>query len=66
MSAGRAFVKFCANAWAMGEEEDVIIAGWGCYLIRLPVVSVLIDNVIHRVIERECSMIVLKMVVVFF
>lgn len=50
----------------MDAEEDVVIAGWGCYLIRLPVVSVLIDSVIHRVIEREYSMIVLKMVVVFF
>ena len=35
----------------------------GCYDLRtLPVVSALIDDVIHREIEREYSMIVLKMV----
>ena len=39
----------------------VVVIGGGCW-IRQCVVSVWIDGAIHRVIERECSMIVLKMV----
>ena len=48
----------------MGEEASVLmIVPAGCYYLRtLPVVSALIDDVIHRETGRECSMIVLKMV----
>ena len=48
----------------MGEEASVLmIVPVGCYYLRtLPVVSALIDDVIHRETGREYSMIVLKMV----
>ena len=48
----------------MGEEASVLmIVPVGCCDLRtLSVVYVVIDDVIHREIEREYSMIVLKMV----
>ena len=49
----------------MENDLVIVVVGGGCYSwmrIGQCVVSVWIDDVIHRVIEQECSMIVLKMV----